>query len=106
MDKTLRKQLILGAWVLIGGKPFRVEQLTKKKVGYHRYASKNTMQYAQYFEVEPIEIMDPCVSFRARTKEDRFAATILKASHQYVHQWQVGMALNNVEVEIVIEGSL
>lgn len=48
-------ELMIGDYVLIQGKPRRVESITKKKVGYH-VTPNDQLSYARLCEISPIEI--------------------------------------------------
>ena len=49
-------ELRIGNLVLYEGKVVKVEQITKKKIGYHRYKGETRMNYARLQEVEPVPI--------------------------------------------------
>ena len=49
-------ELRIGNLVLYEGKVVKVEQITKKKIGFHRYEGETRMNYARLQEVEPILI--------------------------------------------------
>ena len=51
-------ELRIGNYVQHKGEIVKVEQITKHKIGYHRYKNKNTMQYLRVSEIEPIEITE------------------------------------------------
>lgn len=51
-------ELRIGNYVQHKGEIVKVEQITKRKIGYHKYADKRTMQYLKYSEIEPIEITE------------------------------------------------
>lgn len=51
-------ELRIGNYVQHKGEIIKVEQITKRKIGYHKYADKRTMQYLKYSEIEPIEITE------------------------------------------------
>lgn len=51
-------ELRIGNYVQHKGEIVKVEQITKHKIGYHKYADKRTMQYLRYSEIEPIEITE------------------------------------------------
>ena len=50
-------QLTIGDFVLIDGKIRRVEQITKRKIGYH-ITPTDQMHYARLCEVAPVEIRE------------------------------------------------
>lgn len=51
-------ELRIGNYVQHKGVIVKVEQITKHKIGYHKYKEKRTMQYLRYSEIEPIEITE------------------------------------------------
>ena len=52
------QELRVGNLVNYNGEVVRVEQITKKKIGYHRHKGETRMNYARLFEVEPIPITE------------------------------------------------
>jgi hypothetical protein len=51
-------ELRIGNYVQHNGEIIKVEQITKHKIGYHKYSDKHTMQYLRYSEIEPVEITE------------------------------------------------
>lgn len=51
-------ELRIGNLVMYEGKVVKVEQITRKKIGYHRYKGETRMNYARLCEVEPIPITE------------------------------------------------
>ena len=51
-------ELRIGNLVMYNGEVVRVEQITKKKIGYHRHKGETRMNYARLFEIEPIPITE------------------------------------------------
>lgn len=50
-------ELQIGNFVLVDGKPCRVESITRKKIGYHLYPQTDKgLYYARLHDVEPILI--------------------------------------------------
>ena len=49
-------QLMIGDFVLVDGKPRKVEAITKNKIGYHRKENEPRLYYARLRDVEPIEL--------------------------------------------------
>ena len=50
-------ELMIGDYVLVDGKPRRVESITKKKIGYHiNPQTDKRLYYARLHDVEPIVI--------------------------------------------------
>lgn len=52
------QELRIGNLVMYNGEVVRVEQITKKKIGYHRHKGETRMNYARLFEIEPIPITE------------------------------------------------
>lgn len=51
-----KNELRIGNLVKLNGEIIKVEQITKKKIGYHKEPRENVMHYAKLCEVEPIDI--------------------------------------------------
>lgn len=51
-------ELRIGNLVLYEGKVVKVEQITKKKIGFHRCEGETRMNYARLYEIEPIPITE------------------------------------------------
>ena len=51
-------ELRIGNLVMCNGEVVRVEQITKKKIGYHRHKGETRMNYARLFEIEPVPISE------------------------------------------------
>lgn len=52
-------QLQIGDFVLVDGKPRRVESITKKKIGYHLHPQTDKrLYYARLHDVEPIDVTE------------------------------------------------
>lgn len=51
-------ELRIGNLVMCNGEVVRVEQITKKKIGYHRHKGETRMNYARLCEIEPIPITE------------------------------------------------
>lgn len=50
-------ELMIGDYVLVKGKPHRVESITKKKIGYHlNPQTDKRLYYARLHDVEPMPI--------------------------------------------------
>lgn len=104
----------IGNYVQHKGEIVKVEQITKHKIGYHKYADKHTMQYLKYSEIEPIEIPKD-IAESILYKDDRLFKvmnidgsmniynefTQFIKSTRYVHELQnVYFLINNEELEI------
>lgn len=50
------KNLMIGDWVQVGGKPVEVVSITKRKIGYHLDGDVGTLRYARLADVEPLRI--------------------------------------------------
>ena len=48
----------IGNLVKVRGEIVKVEQITKKKIGYHKEPRENVMRYAKLYEVKPIELTE------------------------------------------------
>lgn len=53
-----KNELRIGNLVKLNGEIIKVEQITKKKIGYHKEPRENVMHYAKLYEVEPIELTE------------------------------------------------
>lgn len=51
-----KNELRIGNLVKVKGEIVKVEQITKKKIGYHKEPRENVMHYARLWEIEPIDI--------------------------------------------------
>lgn len=51
-------ELRIGNLVKLNGEIVKVEQITKKKIGYHKEPRENVMHYAKLCEVEPIVLTE------------------------------------------------
>lgn len=70
-------ELRIGNLVLYEGRVVKVEQITKKKIGYHRYEGETRMNYARLQEVEPIPITEELltkIGFVKRIYSDKIFA--------------------------------
>jgi hypothetical protein len=52
------QELSIGNLVCYNGKVVKVEQITKRKIGYHTIPNETRMNYARLCEVEPIPITE------------------------------------------------
>ena len=52
------QELRIGNLVCYNGEVVKVEQITKNKIGYHRYKGETRMNYARLQEVEPVPITE------------------------------------------------
>lgn len=54
------EELMIGDWLFYRGQfnafPFKVEQITKKKVGYHAEPNESMMYYLRLYECNPIPL--------------------------------------------------
>lgn len=53
-----KNELRIGNLVKLNGEIIEVEQITKKKIGYHKEPRENVMHYARLWEIEPIELTE------------------------------------------------
>lgn len=51
-------ELRIGNYVRYNDEIIKVEQITKRKIGYHRNGDKSRMHYLKYSEIKPIEITE------------------------------------------------
>ena len=52
-------ELMIGDYVLVDGKPRRVESITKKKIGYHiNPQTDKRLHYARLHDIEPIPLKE------------------------------------------------
>lgn len=51
-------ELRIGNYVQHKGEIVKVEQITKRKIGYHKNGDKSRMHYLKYSEIKPIEITE------------------------------------------------
>lgn len=51
-------ELRIGNYVQHNDEIIKVEQITKRKIGYHRNGDKSRMHYLKYSEIKPIEITE------------------------------------------------
>lgn len=51
-------ELKIGNYVQHNDEIIKVEQITKRKIGYHRNGDKSRMHYLKYSEIKPIEITE------------------------------------------------
>ena len=66
-------ELRIGNLVKLNGEIVKIEQITKKKIGYHKEPRENVMHYAKLCEVEPIELTEDVmymVKCKDRWEED------------------------------------
>ena len=55
------EELRIGNLVKYKGEVVKVEQITKKKIGYHTQANESRMHYAQIAELEPIPLTEEII---------------------------------------------
>ena len=70
-------ELRIGNLVMYNGKVVRVEQITKNKIGYHRYKGETRMNYARLCKIEPIPITEELltkIGFIKRIYSDKIFA--------------------------------
>ncbi len=51
-------EIQIGDFVIVDGTPRKVEEITKKKIGYHRKENEPRLYYARLRDVEPIELTE------------------------------------------------
>lgn len=86
-------EIMVGDWLWYQGQfnafPLKVEQVTKRKVGYHADPHENRMYYLRLHEVQPIPI----------TPEILERNGFEKAQNLLVLQWENGVYLSMIFVE-------
>lgn len=82
-------ELQIGDFVLVDGKPRRVESITKKKIGYHLHPQTDKrLYYAKLHDVEPIEITEDLLWKMGFWKEPKNEKIFSCAdSIDYVYAW-------------------
>ena len=58
MSNMTSTELRIGNLVMYNGEVVKVEQITKKKIGYHTKPNETRMNYARLCEVEPVPITE------------------------------------------------
>lgn len=83
-------ELMIGDWLWYQGRanafPFRVEQLTKKKVGYHAVPCECWMHYLRLSECQPIAVTSDALERNGFRKQD-MANPRIEGQHQFAF-WQ------------------
>ncbi len=86
-------EIMVGDWLWYQGQfnafPLKVEQVTKRKVGYHADPHENRMYYLRLHEVQPIPI----------TPEILERNGFEKVQNLLVLQWENGVYLSMIFVE-------
>lgn len=120
-------ELMIGDWLWYRGQfndfPFKVELITKRKVGYHSEPCENKMHYLRLHECQPIPLTTDIleenfpddndgVVWRKWWKNDKpfyhvecmplNGTRIIIPFAQYVHQLQHAMNLSGIEKEITL----
>ena len=62
-------ELRIGNLVMCNGEVVKVEQITKKKIGYHRHKGETRMNYARLFEIPITEELLLKIGFILEHKE-------------------------------------
>lgn len=55
------QELRIGNLVRYNGEVAKIEQITKRKIGYHKEANESRMHYARLNEIEPIELTEEII---------------------------------------------
>lgn len=55
------QELSIGNLVRYNGEVVKIEQINKRKIGYHKEANESRMHYARLSEIEPIELTEEIV---------------------------------------------
>jgi hypothetical protein len=65
------QELSIGNLVCYNGKVVKVEQITKRKIGYHTKPNETRMNYARLCEIEPIPITEELLT-KCKGNEDNY----------------------------------
>ena len=97
--------LMRGDWLYYKGKlnafPFKVEQVTKKKIGYHTEPNESRMHYLRVCECEPIPLTEEILerSGFKRATDDLYHIPIWKTPYSdggfYIEKWGKGYGLTD-----------
>ena len=55
------QELRIGNLVRYNGEVVKIEQITKRKIGYHKEANESRMHYARLVEIEPIPLTEEII---------------------------------------------
>ncbi len=66
------KELSIGNLVCYNGEVVKVEQITKRKIGYHTKPNETRMNYARLCEIEPIPITEELLTKRKGDEDNYF----------------------------------
>lgn len=55
------QELRIGNLVRYNGEVVKIEQITKRKIGYHKEANESRMHYARLVEIEPISLTEEII---------------------------------------------
>ena len=92
-----KNELRIGNLVKLNGEIVKVEQITKKKIGYHKEPRENVMHYARLLKIEPIDISNTAISIV------NYVNRMFDINIKYVHQLQncyYGLYNEELEVEL------
>jgi hypothetical protein len=90
-------ELMIGDYVLVEGKPRRVESITKKKIGYHiNPQTDKRLYYARLHDVEPIEITEDLLQKIGFWKEPKLDKIFSCADNiDNVYAWDASYYIGN-----------
>ena len=118
------EELMIGDWLFYKGQvaafPFKVEQITKKKVGYHAEPCENRIHYLILSECDPIPLTPEILEKNGFIEESRacysnplqyrvlidglwidiMGENYFEGKLEYIHQLQHALRLCGIEKEI------
>ena len=118
--------IMRGDWLFYKGRfnafPFKVEQITKKKIGYHVLPNENRMYYLRPNEVFPIPLTEEILTrnfpnhkeivwfpldtltgyFNIYWKHPSFGDGEIRLNIQYVHELQHILKMCGINKEIIL----
>lgn len=87
-------ELMIGDYVLVDGKPRRVESITKKKIGYHiNPQTDKRLHYARVHDIEPIPLKE------MRMNDPNEAVVSLGDSVLVLNMRGIALHVDNIQFE-------
>ena len=96
------QELSIGNLVCYNGKVVKVEQITKKKIGYHRHKGETRMNYARLFEIEPIPITDELLLENGFEQCDYMFKTLFIEMYEVENGWHLHIDNEHFETALSI----
>ena len=96
------QELSIGNLVCYNGKVVKVEQITKKKIGYHRHKGETRMNYARLFEIEPIPITDELLLENGFEQCDYMFKTLFIEMYEVENGWHLHIDNDKFETAIAL----